>query len=196
MWTVPNILSSIRLIAAPLLIVLAMTDRQNAFAALACVLLIDDWLDGKLAVWLKQQTAFGARLDSAADAMLYACTLCGLTLLRGDFLFSERLWIGGALASYAATTAFGLFKYRRVPAYHTRGAKISWLLTSIAVMAICLKVELAAWPLRVAMSTVMLTNLEAIAITRVLPEWRADVLSLRCALRIAKESGLARSPAR
>ncbi len=196
MWTVPNILSSARLVAAPLLIVLAMTDRQYAFAALACVLLIDDWLDGKLAVWLKQQTTFGARLDSAADAALYACILCGLIRLRGSFLWSESPWILGALATYLATTAFGLIKYGRIPAYHTRGAKISWLLTSIAVMTVCLKVEVAAWPLRAAMAAVMVTNLEAIAMTRVLPEWHADVLSLRGALRLAKESGMTRLPDR
>jgi hypothetical protein len=44
------------------------------------------------------------------------------------------------------------------------------------------------WPFRLAALAVTLTNLEATAITWILPQWRADVLSLRRAYRLRDES--------
>ena len=90
MFTIPNLLSGLRLIGAPVLIVLAVADQPRAFLVLGLVLLFDDWLDGKLAIWLQQQTTFGARLDSVADAVLYASLLFGIAWLKGGFCCSRR----------------------------------------------------------------------------------------------------------
>src|SRR5207302_41399 len=106
-----------------------------------------------------QQTVRGARLDSVADVTLYGCLLLALMVLRWDEIAGEAVWLGLAVGSYALSTAAGLIKFRRVPSYHTRLAKVSWLFMVVAVIAVF--AELSPWPLRVAMVAVLVTNLEA-----------------------------------
>ena len=99
------------------------------------MLLFDDWLDGKLAIWLQQQTR-SATADSVADAVLYATLLFGIAWLKGGFVLQQATWLGAALLSYALTTVAGLVKYGRIPSYHTRGAKASWPLMTVSVAAV------------------------------------------------------------
>jgi CDP-diacylglycerol--glycerol-3-phosphate 3-phosphatidyltransferase len=182
--TVPNVLSALRLVASPALVALAWADQPAWCLGLAVALFLMDWLDGKLAVWLKQQTVFGARLDSVADVVLYGCVLVALLVLRRDFILREAVWVGVAVGSYPVSVAACLVKFRRLPSYHTRLAKVSWFLTLGAVLAIF--GDWSPWPLRVAMTAVLLTNLEATAITFVLPGWRVNVPSLFHARRPPK----------
>ena len=184
--TAPNTLSIVRLIGAPVLFILAIVGQTNAFLGLFGFLVFTDWLDGKLAILLKQRTVLGARLDSWADAAFYAALLLGGLWLRWEVLAHELMWIIPVLASYALTTGIGLWKYGRWPSYHTRAAKTSWLL--VVMGAICLLADWSLWPFRIAMVGVTLTNLEAVLITFALPSWHANVPSLYHAAKMAGES--------
>lgn len=179
--TVPNLLCAVRLVGAVVLLPIALQGRNELFLYLYIFLAMTDWFDGKLAVLLNQRTVIGARLDSWADAALYAALLFGLIAMYSDVLLQELAWIAPALASYLVSTLAGFWKYRRWPSYHTRAAKTSWLLTAVAVIALFL--DWATWPLRVAGVAITLTNLEAIGITVLLPSWRADVTSIYHAWR-------------
>jgi CDP-diacylglycerol--glycerol-3-phosphate 3-phosphatidyltransferase/cardiolipin synthase len=79
----PNVLTWLRIIAIPLLVVLfylpdpwVSARDKNLFA---CVLFtgaaITDWLDGYLARRLNQMSAFGAFLDPVADKLIVAAAL-------------------------------------------------------------------------------------------------------------------------
>lgn len=174
--TVPNVLCLVRLLGSFGLAALALDGRGEAFIWLFVALMLTDWLDGKLAILLRQKSVLGARLDSWADAALYAALLFGALWLHGATLRAELGWIVMAVASYAVSTLAGFGKYGRWPSYHTRAAKTSWLL--IAVAAVCLFEGWALWPLRVAAVAITLTNLEAISITMLSAQWRADVESV------------------
>lgn len=182
--TVPNVLSALRLLAAPALVALAWGGLAGGCLALFVFLSLTDWLDGKLAKLLRQETEFGARLDSAADVTFYAASLLALVLLHGALLRAEALWIGAGVISYLLSVAAALVKYRRVPSYHTRLAKTSWLLAFLAAVGVL--AAGAGWVVRLAALGVVLTNLEATLITLVLPEWRANVPSLWHARRLAR----------
>lgn len=174
--TIPNIICGLRLVGAFFLIGIALAGNTNLFTGLFVVLSLSDWIDGRLARWLKQRSDFGARLDSFADSILYGALLFGMLWMRWDVLGPEAPWWIVGILSYALTTGAGLWKYGRVPSYHTYGAKISqWL---VLVGAICILLDYSVWPFRLAMLAGIVTNLEALAITWVLPEWHADVLSL------------------
>ena len=58
----------------------------------------------------------------------------------------------------------------------------------VGVATISILVDWSVWPLRIASVAVVLTNLEAVAITVVLPDWTPDVRTLAAALRIQKSS--------
>ena len=179
--TVPNLLCLIRLNGAFLLIPIALQGRNELFLWVFLAMAATDWLDGKLAILLNQRSVFGARLDSWADAALYAALAFGILVMYNTTLSAERHWVILALGSYAVSTVAGFWKYRRWPSYHTRSAKTSWLITALAVIA--LFTDWSTVPLRVAAIAVTLTNLEALAITAISPNWQTDVTSVYHAWR-------------
>ncbi len=182
-WNVPNALCAIRLAGTPLLVLLALRGDTVWFVWLMVFLLATDWLDGKLAILLKQQTTFGARLDSVADASLYTVILFGALWLKWPLIRGTAWWIAPAAASYGLPVLAAWLKFGRLPSYHTRAAKTCWFLVSVA--AVCLFLDWSLLPLRITAVGVLLTNLEALAITLVLPAWRANVPSLYHAWKIA-----------
>ncbi len=182
-WTIPNILCLVRIVGSVALVGIAWWDRPRLFFAGYLFLAGTDWIDGKLAVRWHQRTVIGARLDSLADVMLYGAVLIGTLMLKGSVLLAEWPWIAAAVGSYFVSSLYGYAKFGKVPNYHTRGAKTSWLLMIFAVGALFF--DLSVWPLRIAMLGVTLTNLEAMAITTILPRWEADVISIFAARRLA-----------
>jgi cardiolipin synthase (CMP-forming) len=182
--TVPNFICGIRLTGSFVLVAIAWLDQREVFLWLFLFLAMTDWVDGKLAIALNQRSVFGARLDSWADAALYAALLLGSIILRGDTLRAELFWFIPALATYLISTTAAYWKYRRWPSYHTRAAKTCWLL--IMVGAIGLFTEWSLWPLRIALAATALTNLEALLITIISPTWQANVTSIYHAWRDRK----------
>ena len=174
--TIPNVICAIRLIGSFWLFWVAMQNRLLLFTYVFVALSLSDTVDGRIARWFNLRSDFGARLDSFADSVLYGALFFGLFWFRGEVLVQESPWWIVGLLSYMLTTGAGLWKYGRIPSYHTRGAKISqWF---VLAGAVCLLLDYTVWPFRVAMFLVSLTNLEATAITWLLPIWQADVLSI------------------
>ena len=174
--TVPNVLCGIRLVGSVGLIYLAVTSQDTFFLYAFVFLIFTDWIDGKLAILLHQRTELGARLDSVADATLYASLFFGIGWLKWEFIQQQWPWFVSVVLSYALTSLVGLFKFRRLPSYHTRMAKLSAHLVFIAV--VCIFMNWAVWPFYVAASAVTVTNLEATWITMILKKWTVDVRSV------------------
>ena len=179
--TIPNIICAVRLVGALVMIIVAVQDYPRTFVTMFTVLSLSDWIDGKLARWLHQRSDFGARLDSFADSVLYGALFVGSCILKWEVLQHEVVWIGFALGSYVLTSGFGLWKFGKIPSYHTYGAKTTqWVILG---GAICLLTDISLWPFRIAMIGVTLTNIETTAMTWLLDEWRADILSVLHVLR-------------
>jgi CDP-diacylglycerol--glycerol-3-phosphate 3-phosphatidyltransferase len=175
-FTIPNVICFGRLIGSFVLFGFALAGWRYWFVGLFLVLSFSDWIDGRLARWLHQRSDFGARLDSTADAVLYTALLGGAAILSWNWIQQELVWLAVGVGSYAVTTGVGLSKYGRVPSYHTYGAKITQWIALVA--GVCLVLHWSVWPLRIAVIAVTLTNIEATAITCVLKEWQADVLTI------------------
>lgn len=80
-WTVPNILSLIRLLGIPLFLWLVLVEQADVWAFVVLVLAsASDWLDGALARALNQTSKLGAILDPLADRLYIAATIIGLAL--------------------------------------------------------------------------------------------------------------------
>lgn len=78
-WNIPNILTTLRLIAAPCLAVMFLYFTRpyaDWFALILFVLAaITDWIDGHLARSWKQETKLGAMLDPIADKAMVVIAL-------------------------------------------------------------------------------------------------------------------------
>lgn len=187
---VPNALSCVRFVGSFLMVGAAVAGGSGWLLPIFALLLLTDWIDGKLAILLGQRTVFGARLDSLADATFYLATLVALWWLKSDLVLAAAGWIAAALAAYGVSCLAGLIKFGRVPTYHTRGAKTAWLLVSLAILAVFARQW--NWPLQVAAIWVLLVNIEAILITLVLPRAEVDVASLYHALALRRRWWLER----
>jgi CDP-diacylglycerol--glycerol-3-phosphate 3-phosphatidyltransferase len=185
-WNLPNLLSALRLVSAPLLLLLAVAGQREAFLGLLALAFLTDAVDGVLARRLGQASRLGAQLDSWADVSIYAVTAISLWLLWPALLRAEWLAIAMVVASVALPALVGLLRFRRFTSYHTLLVKLAVVATVIGLFLMLL--GLSVWPFRLAALLALLAALEEIAITLVLREERSDVVSLWHVLRRQRNS--------
>ncbi len=102
--TIPNALSVARLLGVPVFLWLVLGPKADAWAvALLIASALTDWLDGKIARALNQQSRLGEALDPAADRLYIAATLVGLAV-RGIIPW----WLVALLAAREVIVAAAL----------------------------------------------------------------------------------------
>ncbi|QBX57702.1 CDP-alcohol phosphatidyltransferase family protein [Nocardioides seonyuensis] len=80
-WTVPNIISMVRLAGVPAFLWLVLGPEQDGLAlAVLMVAGLTDWLDGWLARRLDQRSSLGEILDPVADRLYILAVVVGLFL--------------------------------------------------------------------------------------------------------------------
>lgn len=81
MWTLPNLLSAIRLAGVPVFLWLVLGPEADGWALGLLVLSgVTDWLDGWLARRLGQTSALGQVLDPVADRLYILAVVVGLAM--------------------------------------------------------------------------------------------------------------------
>ncbi|ORI20666.1 CDP-alcohol phosphatidyltransferase family protein [Rhodococcus sp. 1168] len=107
--TVPNVLSTLRLLAIPLFLYLLLVPEADGWAL--TVLLLSgatDWLDGKLARALDQSSRLGALLDPLVDRLSVVSALAAF-VARGIIPW----WVAAILIGRDLVLAGTLLIYRR-----------------------------------------------------------------------------------
>lgn len=82
MWTIPNIITIVRVLLIPVFVVVYFLEWKWAHQAGAFIFwfaAITDWFDGYLARKLNQTSEFGAFLDPVADKLIVAAALLLIT---------------------------------------------------------------------------------------------------------------------
>jgi cardiolipin synthase (CMP-forming) len=114
--TWPNALSALRLAGVPVFLWLVIGPRTVTTDLIAAGILglagITDWLDGKLARMLNQQSRLGQLLDPAADRLYIAATIIALAV-RGIIPW----WLFGAIAGRELCVAVALLVLQRRTEY-------------------------------------------------------------------------------
>ena len=107
-WTVPNVLSYLRLAAVPVFVSLHLGGRPGWALVVFLSAAVTDWLDGLLARLLDQRTKLGAFLDPLADKLLIGAALIVL------FLENEApLWMVALVAFRDGAMALGAMVVKR-----------------------------------------------------------------------------------
>jgi phosphatidylglycerophosphate synthase len=184
--TLPNMLSCFRILAAPVMLGLAVAGSRAWFMSVFAMSLVSDTFDGMIARHRHAATITGARLDSLGDLMIVLTLLPGVWLLWPEIVKRESVYIVVGLLSYLLPTVIGFVRFGRMTSYHTYGAKAMAVLTGISLVLLFL--DVTRLPFRVCVPLAVLEGIEEVAITFVLPQWRANVPSLIHALRL-KRSG-------
>jgi phosphatidylglycerophosphate synthase len=176
MNAIPNIISGIRILSAPVLLLLAWEGHRNAFIVLLFVSLVSDAIDGYIARRFNASSRLGAKFDSLGDMAIYLTIPICAWWLWPQVLKQEALFVFIAIAAYIVPLVAGLVKFRKVPSYHTVGAKIAAVFMSIAILFLFL-IEFT-WIFRVAAIFQALVACEEILITTRLTTLQSNVKSL------------------
>ena len=111
-WTIPNAISMARLLGVPVFLWLVLGPRTSTADWWAVGLLIassaSDWLDGKIARALNQQSRLGQLLDPAADRLYIVATVVALAV-RGIIPW----WLVAVLGAREVMLAAMLWLLRR-----------------------------------------------------------------------------------
>ena len=137
-WTIPNILTALRLVAAPAVVIatLAFQDPLSHWTALIIFAIagLTDFVDGYLARLWKQETTFGKMMDPIADKAIVIMTL---TVLLIPFQFSLLIMIPTLVIIFREILVSGLREFLGNQSNVLTVTRLAKWKTSSQIMAIC-----------------------------------------------------------
>ena len=176
LYSIPNILSLLRLALVPVLVGLASAQRGDMFLVVLAVSLLSDVLDGYLARKLGLVSELGAKLDSWGDILTYAAMILGLHLIWPDIFDKQAEFLFAAMMSFILPTLLAFRKFGAYPSYHTWGAKLAAVLMAPAYYVLILADADSFF--RVVILFHLLVAAEEMAITFILNRPRSNVGSV------------------
>jgi len=149
-WTLPNILTLLRIILIPVLVVAFYLPGQWSYqlsAAIFGLAALTDWLDGYLARRLKQLSVFGAFLDPVADKLMVAVALVLLVQDNPSVTFTipAAIIIGREIAISALREWMSEIGERTKVAVSIIG-KIKTVIQMVSIVLLLYKVPLGPLP--------------------------------------------------
>lgn len=149
-WTVPNILTLLRIVMIPVLVLVFYLSGQWHYQLSAVIFglaALTDMLDGYLARRLKQMSVFGAFLDPVADKLMVAVALVLLVEDNPSALFAipAMIIIGREIAISALREWMSEIGQRTRVAVSVIG-KIKTIAQMVAILLLLYKVPLGPLP--------------------------------------------------
>lgn len=184
-YNLPNLVSFIRILLAPVLFYFAFTQEPVWFLAALMFSGFTDVLDGFLARTLHQVTTLGSRLDSWGDFTIYTTMAICAWILWPDIVAEELISYVVIVISITSPVIVGLLKFRTITSYHTWTVKVAVVVTFVGY--ILLFAGWLDWPFRVAAVFCAVAALEEIAITLLIHHEHVDVRTVWAALKYNKE---------
>jgi phosphatidylglycerophosphate synthase len=175
---IPWAMASARGLLAPMMIAGAVC-RWNGLtlAGMVVAALLSDIFDGVLARKWRCDTAALRLFDSIADIAFYLSAGWALWLAEPQVLKANGLLLGAVLGMEALLLGFNFLKFGKPPSYHSYLAKTWGLLLAIAVIAaFCSGRSLPTMTL--ALWAGVVSQLEGLAMSVLLPVWTRDVSSI------------------
>lgn len=172
---IPILLIGLRAALAPILLGLALGwPRPEAFAICLALALLSDYFDGVIARRLDIATASLRRLDSAADTLFCLAALGAVWILEPQVLHAHIATLGILLMLELGRHAFDLIKFGREASYHMWSSKLWALALFLAFFMLLVLGEDGPWVMA-AIGLGILSDLEGLTISLLLPRWRHDV---------------------
>jgi cardiolipin synthase len=184
-YNLPNAVSVLRILMAPVLFYFALTQKPVWFLAALMFSGFTDVLDGFLARTLHQTTVIGSRLDSWGDFTIYSTMAICAWILWPDITATELTSYVVIVISITAPVIVGLIKFKTITSYHTWTVKVAVVVTFVGY--ILLFGGWLDWPFRVAAVFCAVAALEEIAITLLIHHEHVDVRTVWAALKYNKE---------
>lgn len=184
-YNLPNLVSLIRILLAPVLLWLAIQQQPQWFLLVLVLTVFTDALDGFLARYLQQITEMGSHLDSWGDFVVYSVMAISAWLLWPDIVRREAVFVVMVLLSFTVPVLIGLIKFRSMTSYHTWSVKVAVAVTIVAYLL--LFSDIVSWPFRLAALLCLYAGFEEIMITLLMKNQHVDVRTLGQAIRYNRQ---------
>ncbi len=175
-WTLPNLLTGFRFVAAPVLLWLAWHDYDIAFMGLLAAGFLSDLLDGMAARWSGQVSEFGATLDSWADVINYLTIAVCCWWLWPEIFAREWLFVAMVVGSCLLPALVGFSKFGCFTSYHTWSVKIAAACMGMSLYILFFGGPL--WPFHAAAILCFMSAIEEIGITFLLSKPKSNLRSI------------------
>jgi len=183
----PLALTTIRVVLAPLILFWAGNGRAG-LPYIFCLIIafVTDYFDGVMARKLGVATAAVRRYDGAADIIFYGAAFLAVWLVYPEVV--QQNWPGLALVAglEAVRITTDIIKFRREASYHMWSAKV-WNITLFAALTGLMGFGISGWLFQLPIAVGIVTNLEGMAATLLLPTWTHDVPTLFHAYKIRRD---------
>lgn len=183
---IPLVLTAIRALLAPLLILLALLNPDKRLFGVCLVAgFLSDVFDGIIARKLGVATPNLRRHDSLADSIFYFSAMYAAWHVHAIKIREYSSPLVVLLILELARYVFDYAKFRREASYHMWSSKI-WGLSLFAGFFSLLALGNDGWPVALAIYLGIAADIEGLAISATLKSWRADVSSIFHALEIRR----------
>jgi cardiolipin synthase len=181
----PNLVSLIMILMAPVLFYFALTQQPGWFIAVLLFAEFTDVLDGFLARMLDQITAMGSHLDSWGDFVIYSTMAICAWILWPGIMQRESIYFIVIVLSFTLPALAGFIKFHRFTSYHTWSVKLAVLVTVVGYILVF--TGLLEWPFRLAALFCLYAAMEQVAITLLNRHEHIDVRTVWQALKYNRE---------
>jgi phosphatidylglycerophosphate synthase len=181
---IPWLLVIARALLAPLAIWIAVAGLPAAlWMGQFVVATMSDWFDGKLARRWGTATPGLRQADSIADTIYAFGIAISLWVSHPEIIYAHRWGIGIVITLELLRYPLDWWRFGRGASYHALSAKLFGVSLLVAVSMIVM-FDYAGPFLWISLFVGLLSELEGILISLVLPKWTHDVRSLKSAIDI------------
>jgi len=193
---IPITLILFRLLLAPVILALAYFLGQKATTAIVVLMylgLISDIFDGIIARKQNLSTSKLRRMDSQTDMLFWLSIGISTWLLNPELLtpYSTAIWmvLGMEVACYATS----LLKFKKETCTHAFLSKL-WGLSLLAAFTSLIGFGHAGLPVQLAIGIGVISHIDRILITLILPKWAHDIPSAYHAWLMRQGRAFKRNP--
>jgi CDP-diacylglycerol--glycerol-3-phosphate 3-phosphatidyltransferase len=187
--SLPWALVWLRLLLAPMMPLLAWAwPEPAAFALCLALAFLSDIFDGMLARRWGTVTPSLRRVDSFVDTLFCLSALGAVWLCRPEVVRGSASLLVALLVLEALRYAVDLSKFGREASYHMWSAKLWAAVLYLAFFMVLVGGQGGVW-VTAALLLGIVSDLEGLAASLLLPEWRHDVPSLLHAWRLRRPQG-------
>lgn len=191
----PLALIAFRLLLAPAILILAYVLEDAARISIIVLMylgLISDILDGIIARKQNLSTTRLRRMDSQTDMFFWLSIGIATWMLHPDLIRDNRIAIWIILSMEISCYAISVIRFRKETCTHAFLSKL-WGITLLIAFTSLIGFNHAGWPFVLAIIMGLISHIDRILITLILPHWTHDVPSTYHAYLIRKGKEIKRN---
>jgi cardiolipin synthase len=181
-WSIPNLITTYRLLMVPVILYFAISGREKLFAIFLVINLVSDIIDGYIARRFKMETEIGSRLDSFADNFNYVLAFIGFFVFKMDDFRPHIVSLIIFISMLVLTVIVSLIKFRKFPSYHLYTTKVGGYIQGAFFICLFLIGFITPFYYFMVIWGIM-GAIECIAIDLLIPEMRSNVKGLYWVLK-------------